>query len=142
MDMQQLPSLTITRADAERLDALLGTYAWGRTGRADIIQFLNHELDRAVIVNSSQITPDVVTMNSKVRFRDEINGTLHEVTLVFPADEDLSSARLSVLSPAGSALLGVRVGQTITFQLAANPCRSLTVLTVNHEPELSSLGDG
>lgn len=131
MDIRHLPPLTITRADADRLDSLVTTYDMGPLRRTEILRFLNHELDRAVIVDPARVKRDVVTMNCQVRFRDEINGTTHDVTLVYPAGEDLDTGKLSVLSPAGSALLGLREGHTITWQLAANPWRSLTVLAVS-----------
>lgn len=138
MDMRYPPPLTVTRADAERLDSLVSKYVNKPIGSTESLEFLCHELNRATIVEPAQITPDVVTMNSRIRFRDEINRILHEVTLVYPAGEDLDSGKLSILSPAGSALLGLRVGHTITWQQAANPWRSLSVLAVDHQPGASA----
>lgn len=61
------PTITINELDAERLDALLAQPAFANT---DVAAALNAELDRADIVPTSRIPAHVVTMNSRVRFRD------------------------------------------------------------------------
>jgi regulator of nucleoside diphosphate kinase len=39
------------------------------------------------------------------------------VTIVYPGDADESAGRISVLSPLGTALLGLSVGQAIDWDL-------------------------
>ncbi|QQG28798.1 nucleoside diphosphate kinase regulator [Pectobacterium carotovorum] len=108
------PNLTISELDAERLDMLLEQPAFADS---DIAQALNEELDRADILPSASIPSHVVTMNSRVRFRDLNTNEEHIRTLVYPAAVKDSKEPLSVMAPLGAALLGMHVGNSITWQL-------------------------
>lgn len=91
------------------------------------------EMKRAIVVSSERIPPDVVAMNSQVRFADESSGSSHEVTIVHPADADPARGKISVLTPVGAALLGLSVGQFIDWLLPDGTMRRLRVLKVIHQ---------
>ena len=61
-----------------------------------------------------QMPVDVVRMGSTVTYRPD-NGDDREVTLVLPAEADISEGRISVLTPVGTALIGLRTGQSTTW---------------------------
>ena len=82
----------------------------------------------AVVVEPTKIPPDVVTMNSRVRFEDLDTG-------VYPKDADVNEGRVSVLAPVGSALLGLSVGQSIQWPLPGEKNRHLRVVSVTYQPE-------
>ena len=67
----------------------------------------------ALFVDSSEVPPDVVTMNTTVECTTTDRIDTHEWTLVYPDEADYQRGRLSVLSPTGIALLGARRGQVI-----------------------------
>jgi regulator of nucleoside diphosphate kinase len=53
-------------------------------------------------------------MGATIEYRlDE--GPVRRVTLVYPADADIEQAKVSILTPIGTALLGLSAGQTIDF---------------------------
>jgi regulator of nucleoside diphosphate kinase len=108
-----MSQILITTQDFECLERLIATYAAQRD--RDALPALEEELGRAEVVNSTCIPPDVVTMNSRVRFMDEQTGEEQEVTLVYPAEADFAHHRVSILAPLGSALLGLGMGQTIDW---------------------------
>ena len=91
---------------------------------------LEYELSRAVVVPADQMPLNVVRMNTRVQYLDESNGISREVELVFPEDVDLDCGKISVLSPVGSALLGLREGQTIDWSFPNDPVRRLRVMHV------------
>ncbi|WP_440866851.1 nucleoside diphosphate kinase regulator [Symbiopectobacterium purcellii] len=126
------PNLTISELDAERLDRLLEQPAFAGT---PIAQALNEELDRAEILPSEDIASDVVTMNSRVRFRDLNTNEEHTRTLVYPAAMQDSKEQLSVMAPLGAALLGLRVGNTINWQLHNGTETRVEVLELLYQPE-------
>lgn len=95
-------------------------------------QILEDELSRAVLVPSDQVPADVVKMHSRVTYLDESNGTSREVELVYPEEADSSAGKISVLSPVGSALLGLQVGQTIEWLFPNQQSRLLRVVNVIH----------
>src|SRR5438270_607280 len=93
------------------------------------------ELDRADVVPAERITASVVTMNSRVVFRDEESGETREVSLVYPNNSNAEGGRISVLSPAGSALLGLSVGQTIDWPLPRGRLKRIRAVEVVYQPE-------
>ena len=125
------PPLLITRFDCERLEALLET----PIARGHDTQALQAELERAEIVEPAQMPADVITMNSTARFLDENSGEERELTLVFPRDADGSADKVSILAPVGSALLGLRIGDSIEWPIPGGRTIRLRVLSIQYQPE-------
>jgi len=96
---------------------------------------LRRELGRAIVVSSEAMPPDVVTMNSLVRYRDELDGATRTVALVYPYAAQGGPGMVSVLSPLGTALLGLSEGQTIDWDFPDGSRRRLRVEEVLHQPE-------
>lgn len=110
----------------------LARLALAGTGHsADAADDLLYELDRASVVLDAELPPDVVRMGSRVRFRTGRDE--RTVTLSYPADADIASRRISILTPVGTALIGLRAGQSITFRTRDGRPQMLTVLAV-HPP--------
>jgi regulator of nucleoside diphosphate kinase len=109
-------SITISEDDFTRLHALRGHAQ------------LAAELEHATVVRRGSIPPDVVTMNSRVRFEDASSGEIRDVTIVFPKDADGSAGRVSVLATVGMALLGVAVGRSVLWPFPDGTMRELRVL--------------
>jgi regulator of nucleoside diphosphate kinase len=89
---------------------------------------LLREAERARLHSAKDIPADVVTMGSLVEFLDDHNGSARTVRLVYPSEADISEGRISILTPVGAALIGLRAGQSILW-----PDRCLSVLAV-HQP--------
>jgi regulator of nucleoside diphosphate kinase len=110
------------------LDTLLGDTVLERLGKVG--NYLLDELTRARVVADSDVPPDVVTMNSTVRFRDNDTGREMIVSLMYPKDAAGSENAVSVLTPVGAALLGLSAGQKITYETIDGRIKTLTVLEV------------
>ncbi len=124
------PPITITDTDLQRLAQLIINYDAEKTEQLDV------ELARAEVVPQHEIGRDVVTMNSDVVYEDTSTGEHRQVRIVFPKDADAERGWISVLAPLGSALLGLRVGQTINWQVPSRT-RHLRVVDVPYQPEAS-----
>lgn len=125
------PPITVTERDLERLQKLLET----ESNRAlPGIDMLLNELNRATVVESEEIDPEVVTMNSTVRFVEEGSNKAYELKLVYPRQAGEAGA-VSVLAPVGSALLGLSVGQKIRWQVPGGRDVRLRVVAVINQPE-------
>jgi len=110
--------------------ARLGNLALSVESRMPAVSaLLIRETGRAQLHSSAEIPNDVVTMGSEVEFFDDSCGNSRRVTLVYPPDADISEGRISILTPVGAALIGLRSGQSILW-----PDRSLTVLDVRRGP--------
>ena len=126
--MAEPPSLCLTQDDLERLSDLLDAQG-GRFAK------LEGELARAVVVPREKIPRNVVTMNSRVIFENETTGERREVTLVYPGEADIDAGKISILVPVGTALLGLRVGQSIDWQLPSGEKHRYRVIGVPYQPE-------
>ncbi|HSC87967.1 MAG TPA: nucleoside diphosphate kinase regulator [Polyangiaceae bacterium] len=129
--MQLLPRIIISTSDYQRIASLLDAVDFGQYGTHEQLWT---ELDRADLVEPSAMPPDVVSMNSRVRFR--IDGEeSREMTLCYPKDVNSSGHFVSVLAPIGSALLGMRVGQEIEWRLPGGRTKKVLIEAVNYQPE-------
>lgn len=126
------PAIIINEFDAERIDRLLEQPAYANSPVANA---LNDELDRAQMCAPETMPHDVVSMNSQVRFRDLTTGEERVRTLVFPANMTDSATQLSVMAPVGAALLGLRTGSTIHWELPGGASTHLEVLELLYQPE-------
>ena len=126
------PAIIINEFDAERIDRLLEQPAYANSPVANA---LNDELDRAQMCAPEDMPHDVVSMNSQVKFRDLITGEERVRTLVFPANMTDSATQLSVMAPVGAALLGLRTGSTIHWELPGGTSTHLEVLELLYQPE-------
>lgn len=126
------PAIIINELDAERLDRLLERPEFASL---PVAEALNAELDRAETLAPEAIPADVVTMNSRVKFRDLSNGDIRVRTLVYPATLTDSDTQLSVMAPVGAALLGLRVGASIRWTLPGGNETQLEVLALEYQPE-------
>jgi regulator of nucleoside diphosphate kinase len=127
------PEIRITRANRELLDRLLADHAPIRSWRA--VEFLVRELARATIVDDDVAPGDLVTMRSRVSFREENSGTIETVTLAYPGESGLYDDAMSVLTPLGAALLGLSRGQSISYPRPGGGLRTITVVEVHYQPE-------
>ena len=84
----------------------------------------------------------IVTMNSRVRFRLDGAGEARGATLVCPAREDSLLGRICVLTAFGSALIGMREGETIAWNGLDGCRRSVSVLKVLYQPEAHGIDLG
>ncbi|MCB1675195.1 MAG: nucleoside diphosphate kinase regulator [Halioglobus sp.] len=129
MDTQ--PKIIMTSLDMDRLEALIDSLP--KTpfpGKAELLA----EIDRADVVESRDVPPDVVTMNSKVRFALE-SGEEFCLTLVYPKDMDGSADRISILAPVGSALLGLSTGDYIEWPKPGGGMLKVRIVEVVYQPE-------
>lgn len=124
--------ITLSRLDVERIESLIDTPALRDSPAA---QRLRAEFDRADIVEPAAMPHDVVSMNSSADCVDDSNGKHYTLTLVYPKDADADAGKISVLAPVGSALLGLRVGQSIDWPGHAGKTHRLKVTAIHYQPE-------
>lgn len=131
--LTQISSPPITVADTElrRLEVVAMTAAGHPAEASDA---LNYELDRARIVAAASLPPDLVRIGSTVTYRLN-QDRRHTATLVYPEAADPMRGRLSVLTPVGTALLGLSVGQSIVWRQWNHAANELTVLAVTSNTE-------
>ena len=98
---------------------------------------LESVIDNAELVSSYDVPPHLVTMNSRVLIADEMLKEERTLTLCYPPDTNPTTGFVSVLSPVGTALLGLTEGQTACWSAPGGESASAKILKVIFQPEES-----
>lgn len=129
--MEVMPPIIMSSLDQARLELLLESNTYRNLPGVDL---LSREIERAIVLEPREVPPDLVTMNSTVRFIDGSSNSEFELTLVYPKDAGTEKT-ISVLAPVGSALLGLSVNQSILWAVPGVKKAELRVLEVTRQPE-------
>lgn len=134
--VEQRPPIMLTVSDRDRLFALLG--AAPATVSTEVACFLREEIERADVVPDDIPANAIVRLGCDVRFVDLSGVRIQQAQLVLP-EEAQSRHCISVLSPIGSALIGLGPGQSIRWAEQGRE-RSLAVLEVSVSKGLQRSG--
>jgi len=126
----------ITNFDYQRLKELLKVAKEFKYQDRNDLKKLENELARAMIVDSRDVPPNVVTMNCKVELLDLDKNKKMTYILVFPSEADISQGKISILAPIGTAILGYRIGDTVIWQVPAGQ-RRIKIQRILYQPEAS-----
>ena len=118
------PPIIISDVEKRRLHKL------AQSAKPEVADELLLELERAEVRPDPALPYDVVRMNSFVRFVTD-KGTEHILQLVYPENADIIRGRLSILSPIGTALLGLAPGQTMIWTDREEQSRTLKIADVS-----------
>ncbi len=125
--------LLMNELDHARLERLVDKDEYSKM---PVAEALAERLDNADVVAPEEVPADLVSMQSRVRFRDLKTGVEFEKELVYPRNLDPEAkGQISVLAPLGAALLGSRVGQEVHWQMPNGKDAALVVEEILHQPE-------
>jgi regulator of nucleoside diphosphate kinase len=127
------PDITVTKWDLDNLESLLSIHATHWSWRS--VEYLVRELMRATIVDEGSIPADVVTMGSRVEYREEGRSSSQVATLSYPGEREFVGDAISVLTPIGAALLGMAAGQSICYAGPDGRPVTISVISVVYQPE-------
>lgn len=116
----------ITETDKGRLNTLVAF------AQDSAVFELEHEIERAIVVDPRQVASDVVTMNSRALL--QLDDEEMEVTLVYPDEEDHGARKLSVCSSVGTAILGYKEGDAVDWRMQDRTCR-IRIGRLLYQPE-------
>jgi regulator of nucleoside diphosphate kinase len=94
----------------------------------------------AVFVDSADVPPDVITLNTTLECVD-VGGDVYRWTLVYPDEADYQRGRISVLSPAGITLLGARWGHIADCRAPNGSLTRYLISRIVQQPESSRMTD-
>ncbi|QEC45283.1 GreA/GreB family elongation factor [Pseudobacter ginsenosidimutans] len=80
---------------------------------------LKEELNKGTVLNKEEFPTDVIRLNSTVTIQDNRTGKVIELMLVLPEKAAINDGKVSILAPIGTALLGYRKGQLVTWKMPA-----------------------
>lgn len=127
MNSKTTTELIISKIDYVNLTQLIE--------RADsaAAEALDEEISRARIVATHDLPENAVSMNSIVTFSDIDSAEEKTIQLVYPQNADINQLKISILSPVGSALIGLLPGGTIKWPMPQGKFRRLKVIAVKQQ---------
>lgn len=129
MSSKKASALVIAKTDYLRLMQLI------EKTDSDAADALDLEISRAKIVEDAKLPADVVAMNSTLTFSDLDSAEEKTIQLVYPQDADVTQLKISVLSPVGSALIGLKIGGGIEWPVPQGKVRRLKVIAVEQHKQ-------
>ncbi|TSE07544.1 nucleoside diphosphate kinase regulator [Mesorhizobium intechi] len=119
--------ILISDTDHDRLTGLASALLDRAPETAEELLF---EMDRAIVTDAATMPADVVRMGSIATVRGE-GGETQRIMLVYPGEADIAENRISVLTPMGTALIGVAIGQAVRWSSRGGRELSVTVEAVD-----------
>lgn len=124
MPIKKDNSLIVSKLDYQQLMKLIEQEDTPAAEALDI------ELGRAELVEENKLPADAVSMGSVVTFTDLDSQEEKTISLVYPHEADVTTMKISILSPVGSALIGLRIGGNIDWPVPQGKVRRLKVIGV------------
>lgn len=125
------PSIRVSSTDFERIESLLDALPPDSPGA----QSLREELDRADVLAPQDMPPSVVTMRSTVRFQIDASPEMFCLTLSYPREMADVPDGISLLTPVGTALLGLSVGDSMDWPGPEGRLVRVNIADVLYQPE-------
>ena len=124
----QLPRITKEIADARAQGDLSENFEYHAAKRTQgkllgRIRFMQRVLEHAKVMDTSLLDAEVVGLFRKVTVTNLANQQQRVYTIVNPHEADLTTGKLSVKSPIGTALSGKRQGDTVEVPVPAGTLR-------------------
>ncbi|RZL94686.1 MAG: transcription elongation factor GreAB [Variovorax sp.] len=119
---------TLTDLDHVRLTKLLAA------GAPPALEDL---LDATEVVRSRDVAADIVTMYSQVAIVDARSRRRQQLTLCYPGDAEPAAGFISVLSPVGMGLIGLRLGALAKWRTPDGHEGSAKLVEILFQPEAS-----
>ena len=92
-------------------------------------------LENSDLVTSAAVPSTVITMYTQLLLQGGGATPPHKVTLCYPEDAKPSEGLISVLSPLGASLLGLRVDDVARWRTPLGEERTARILEVLFQPE-------
>ncbi|HZY80618.1 MAG TPA: GreA/GreB family elongation factor [Cyclobacteriaceae bacterium] len=125
--------MIITVNDYQRLMGFV-ELASLRSSMPKVTDKLAERLGAAQLMPQKKIAKNVVTMNSRVKLRDQANQREAEITITYPQDAEPRERRVSVFSEIGVALLGRKENEIVSWRVP-NGIGTFRIEEVLYQPE-------
>ena len=133
MNLSTMKRMFVTTNDYQRIIGMIEIAAM-RTKLPDTVERLLTNLKDARILPQENISGDIITMNSRARLTELSSGKEIEITVTYPQEADNISKKISVFSSIGIALLGSKVGDTISWKVPSG-IGQFRVDKITYQPE-------
>ena len=95
-----------------------------------VAAMLLEEIERAELHEAATLPEDAVRLGSQVDFVDDKTSQLRKVRLTLPGEANIAEGRISILTPMGAALYGLRAGSSIDWPDLDGNKRRINIIRV------------
>ncbi|HRG51753.1 MAG TPA: GreA/GreB family elongation factor [Bacteroidia bacterium] len=85
--------------------------------RESVEQLAKEFKNMPVLVNKVDFPKDGICINSDVTIEDKSTGRQFQFKIVLPGQANLSLGKVSIFAPMGTAVIGYRKGESISWQM-------------------------
>ena len=135
--MERLTMQTTSTLVTERTLTELDFARLSKLAHLNAPQWVTDLLDGVDILDAREVSSDTVTMYSTVECQDLHTGHRQQLTICYPTDAEPTIGFVSVLSPVGCSLLGLRAGDVARWQMPSGEGGGARVVSVLFQPEAS-----
>ncbi|WP_176719490.1 nucleoside diphosphate kinase regulator [Rhodohalobacter halophilus] len=128
--------ILLTKLDHTRITKALNSALDKRTVFQNDADGILNEINSALLVESYEIPPDIVTMNSIVKLKFMNQNKETEIQIVYPDEADSAKNKISIFSPIATALIGYRVGDEIEWFVPAGLTK-MKIMKIIYQPEMA-----
>jgi regulator of nucleoside diphosphate kinase len=127
------PSIPVIllKNDFEILNGYVKNLQGMQVNEKDNFRKLSEEIKKAQIVDEEDFPTDVVRLNSQVIIKDLQTKRDMTITVVLPQKADIKQRKVSVLAPIGTALIGFRKGQKVSWEVPSGK-KDFKIVEVNN----------
>ena len=122
---------TLTQIDYARLTRLASL------SERDAYEAVQALLESSDLVESATVPATVITMYTQVLLQGDAGQAPNKVTLCYPDDAEPAEGFISVLSPLGAGLLGLKAGDVARWRTPHGEERTARIAEVLFQPEAS-----
>ena len=109
--------VVLLKKDYEILNSYVKNLQGMQVSEKENYSKLSQELKRALLVEEENFPKDVVRLDSTVVIKDLTTNRNMTVTIVLPKNANIKQKKVSVLAPVGTALIGFKKGQVVSWKV-------------------------
>ena len=109
--------VVLLKEDYEVLNSYVRNLQGMQVSEKENYSKLSQELKRALLVEEKDFPKEVVRLDSTVIIKDLTTNRTMTLTIVLPRNADIKQKKVSVLAPIGTALIGFKKGQMVSWNV-------------------------
>ena len=109
--------VVLLKKDYEVLNSYVKNLQGMQVSEKENYSKLSQELKRAHLVEEKDFPKEVVRLDSTVVIKDLTTNRNMTVTIVLPKNANIKQKKVSVLAPVGTALIGFKKGQVVSWKV-------------------------
>jgi regulator of nucleoside diphosphate kinase len=125
----------LLKKDFEILNGYVKNLQGMQVNEKENVSKLYGELQKAQVVEEIDFPSDVVRLDSTVVIKDLQTKRDMTITIVLPQKADIKQRKVSVLAPIGTALIGFRKGQKVSWEVPSGKKDFMIMEVKNSFPE-------